>query len=171
MTVDRLLADPSIEIVVNLTVPAAHVEVGLRAISAGKHVHSEKPLALGTKQARTLLDLAADRGLRVGCAPDTFLGGAHQTCRKLVDETPERYFYPNQYANESNPRGHYEGTGQEIWEQTGGRVTHFVAGIGTSGTVMGTSRRLKDYRLDLDQFVEDHEAKLRDLQSPHGAGF
>ena len=86
MSVDALLADPSIEIVVNLTVPLAHVEVGVRAIEAGKHVHSEKPLGVATAQARTLLERAAARGVRVGCAPDTFLGGSHQTCRKLIDE-------------------------------------------------------------------------------------
>jgi len=86
MSVDALLGDPSIEIVVNLTVPLAHVEVGLRAIEAGKHVYSEKPLGVATAQARTLLDRAAARGVRVGCAPDTFLGGSHQTCRKLIDE-------------------------------------------------------------------------------------
>jgi predicted dehydrogenase len=85
-TVEGLLADPGIEIVVNLTVPLAHVEVGLRAIAAGKHVHSEKPLAIDTAEARPLLDAAKAKGLRVGCAPDTFLGGAHQTCRRLIDD-------------------------------------------------------------------------------------
>jgi predicted dehydrogenase len=86
MSVDGMLADPSIQIVVNLTIPAAHVEVGLKALAAGKHVHSEKPLGLTTAEARPLLQLAKERGLRVGCAPDTFLGGSHQTCRKLIDE-------------------------------------------------------------------------------------
>jgi cysteine synthase B len=71
--------------------------------------------------------------------------GAIRLCRKLVAENPEKYFYPDQYSNESNPRAHYLGTGGEIWEQTRGRVTHFVAGIGTSGTVMGTGRRLKSH--------------------------
>jgi len=84
-SVDALLADREIEIVVNLTVPLAHVEVGLRVIEAGKHVHSEKPLGITTAEARPLLDAARERNLRVGCAPDTFLGGAHQTCRKLID--------------------------------------------------------------------------------------
>ena len=86
VSVDTLLADPGIEIVVNLTVPLAHVAVGLRAIAAGKHVHSEKPLAIDTAEARQLLDAAAAKGVRVGAAPDTFLGGAHQTCRRLIDE-------------------------------------------------------------------------------------
>jgi predicted dehydrogenase len=85
-SVDALLADPSVEIIVNLTVPLAHVEVDLKAIAAGKHVHSEKPLAIDTAEAKPLLDAAKAKGLRVGCAPDTFLGGAHQTCRKLIDD-------------------------------------------------------------------------------------
>jgi len=86
VSVEALLADPAIEIVVNLTVPLAHVEVGLRAVAAGKHVHSEKPLGIDVAEARRLLDAAAARGVRVGAAPDTFLGGAHQTCRRLIDE-------------------------------------------------------------------------------------
>jgi predicted dehydrogenase len=85
-TVDELLRDESIEIVVNLTTPGAHVEVGLSALAAGKHVHSEKPLGLTVADASRLLEAAARRGLRVGCAPDTFLGGGHQTCRRLVDD-------------------------------------------------------------------------------------
>lgn len=85
-TVEALLADPAIAIVVNLTVPLAHIEVGLKAVAAGKHVHSEKPLAISTAEARPLLDAAKQAGVRVGSAPDTFLGGAHQTCRKLIDD-------------------------------------------------------------------------------------
>jgi cysteine synthase B len=71
--------------------------------------------------------------------------GAIRLVRQLVADSPSKYFYPDQYSNESNPRAHYLGTGREIWEQTGGRVTHFVAGIGTTGTIMGTGRRLKEY--------------------------
>ena len=71
--------------------------------------------------------------------------GAIRLVRQLVAENPGKYFYPDQYSNESNPRAHYLGTGREIWEQTGGRVTHFVAGIGTTGTIMGTGKRLKEY--------------------------
>lgn len=85
VTIDALLADPSIEIVLNLTVPKAHVAVGLRAVEAGKHVHSEKPLGVTFAEARRLVDAAAARGVRVGCAPDTFLGGAHQEARRLID--------------------------------------------------------------------------------------
>jgi S-sulfo-L-cysteine synthase (O-acetyl-L-serine-dependent) len=71
--------------------------------------------------------------------------GAIVAAREVVDATPGRYYYPNQYANDSNWKAHYDGTAVEILEQTGGRVTHFVTGIGTSGTIMGTSRRLHDH--------------------------
>jgi S-sulfo-L-cysteine synthase (O-acetyl-L-serine-dependent) len=70
--------------------------------------------------------------------------GAIRLCRQILHETPERYFKPDQYFNTANPQAHYETTGPEIWQQTQGRVTHFVAGIGTSGTIMGTGRYLKE---------------------------
>lgn len=85
-SVAELLADPAIEVVINLTIPAAHAEVALAALEAGKHVYSEKPLALSREEARRILDFAQTKGLRVGSAPDTFLGGGLQTCRKLIDD-------------------------------------------------------------------------------------
>jgi cysteine synthase B len=69
--------------------------------------------------------------------------GAIVLCRKIYQENPDRYFKPDQYNNEANPLAHFETTGPEIWRQTSGAVTHFVAGIGTSGTIMGTGRYLK----------------------------
>lgn len=85
VTVEDLLGDPAVEVVLNLTVPQAHVEVGLKALAAGKHVYSEKPLAVSFADGERLVEAGRAAGLRVGCAPDTFLGGAHQTCRALVD--------------------------------------------------------------------------------------
>ena len=70
--------------------------------------------------------------------------GAIRLCRKILAEAPERYFKPDQYNNAANPQAHYETTGPEIWRQTAGNVTHFVAGIGTGGTIMGTGRYLKE---------------------------
>jgi cysteine synthase B len=90
--------------------------------------------------------------------------GAIRLARQLVDEHPDKYFYPNQYGNESNPRGHYETTGREIWAQTGGRVTHFVTGIGTSGTVMGTGRRLKDYNKAIEVYAVEPDDSLHGLE-------
>ena len=70
--------------------------------------------------------------------------GAIRLCRQILHETPGRYFKPDQYFNPANPVAHYETTGPEIWHQTQGRITHFVAGIGTGGTIMGTGRYLKE---------------------------
>ena len=85
-SVEELLADPSIEIVINLTIPGAHAAVGLAALEAGKCVYNEKPLAVSREDGRRVVDKALERGLLLGGAPDTFLGGGHQTCRKLVDD-------------------------------------------------------------------------------------
>ena len=85
VTVDGLLRDPEIDMILNLTTPDAHAELNLRALEAGKHVYTEKPFAVTREDARKVLRLASEKGLRTGCAPDTFLGGGHQTCRKLID--------------------------------------------------------------------------------------
>jgi predicted dehydrogenase len=84
-TVAELLDDPEVELVLNLTIPNAHAEIALAALAAGKSVYNEKPLAVRREEARPMLDLASTKGLLVGCAPDTFLGGGLQTCRKLID--------------------------------------------------------------------------------------
>ncbi len=73
-----------------------------------------------------------------------------QTARQIAEENPELYFRPDQYNNPVNWKSHYDTTGVEIWEQTAGLVTHFVAGIGTSGTLMGTGRRLKAFNPDIE---------------------
>jgi cysteine synthase B len=70
--------------------------------------------------------------------------GAIRQVQEIVAADPEKYFYPDQYSNPANWQAHYRTTANEIWEQTGGRITHFVAGLGTSGTFMGTTRRLKE---------------------------
>jgi len=85
-TTEELLADPEIEVVLNLTVPAAHAAVGRAAVEAGKSVYNEKPLTIARDEGRMLLEAARKKKVLVGCAPDTFLGGGHQTCRKLIDE-------------------------------------------------------------------------------------
>ncbi|NLY94784.1 MAG: cysteine synthase family protein [Myxococcales bacterium] len=71
--------------------------------------------------------------------------GAIRLVREIVEREPDRYFYPDQYSNPSNPLAHYLGTGREILEQVGDEITHFVTGLGTSGTAMGTIRRLKEH--------------------------
>ena len=85
-TTGELLADPEIAIVVNLTTPGSHYEVNKLALEAGKSVHVEKPLSITREQGKELVELASASGLRLGGAPDTFLGGGIQTCRKLIDD-------------------------------------------------------------------------------------
>ena len=85
-SVEELLADPAIEVVLNLTVPQAHVEVTLQAIAAGKHVYTEKPLSISLREGERILALARKKGVRVGAAPDTFLGAGIQSCIRLINE-------------------------------------------------------------------------------------
>jgi predicted dehydrogenase len=85
-TPQALVSDPEIDIVLNLTLPGVHAELTMMALEAGKHVYTEKPLAATFQEGRQVLDFAKGRGLTVCCAPDTFLGGRLQTCRKLIDD-------------------------------------------------------------------------------------
>ncbi|MFC4302207.1 Gfo/Idh/MocA family protein [Cohnella boryungensis] len=85
-SVQELLADPEIQMVINLTIPAAHASVCLEALEAGKHVYVEKPLAVTREEGLRVLELARSKGLLVGSAPDTFLGGGIQTAVKLLDD-------------------------------------------------------------------------------------
>jgi predicted dehydrogenase len=85
-SVDELLANDDISLVINLTIPAVHAEVSMQILNAGKHVYCEKPLAVELKDGRQIMELARQKDLYVGCAPDTFLGAGLQTCRKLLDD-------------------------------------------------------------------------------------
>ena len=85
-TVEQMMADPSIQIIVNLTIPKAHAEVAIMACNAGKHVISEKPFAVTREEGRAILAAAKKNNVRTGGAPDTFLGAGHQLARKLIDD-------------------------------------------------------------------------------------
>ena len=80
----------------------------------------------------------------IGTPGDEGTDGAIRRVQKIVAADPQKYFYPDQYSNPANWQAHYHGTANEIWQQTAGRITHFVAGLGTSGTFVGTTRRLKE---------------------------
>jgi len=147
-TVDELLNDPEIDIVVNLTIPAVHAAVSLKALNAGKHVYSEKPLAIKLSDGKAIIDTAAAKGLRVGCAPDTFLFGQHQTARKVLDDGvigvpvaavgfmlghgPERW-HPN-------PDFFYAPGGGPMFDMGPYYVTCLVALLGPAVRVSGAAR-------------------------------
>ena len=97
---------------------------------------------------------------------DSLLGsdGAMIEAKRLVEEEPLKYFYADQYNNPSNWKAHYETTGVEIWEQTGGEITHFIACMGTSGTLMGTGRRLKEYNPDIQVISVEPSTPIHGLE-------
>ncbi|MDH3845965.1 MAG: cysteine synthase family protein, partial [Myxococcales bacterium] len=90
--------------------------------------------------------------------------GAIRKARELVAANPDRYFYSDQYSNPSNPRAHYLGTGQEILDQVGDEITHFVAGLGTSGTCMGTTRRLREHSRKIECIALEPAEALHGLE-------
>ncbi|MDQ4105599.1 MAG: cysteine synthase family protein [Actinomycetota bacterium] len=90
--------------------------------------------------------------------------GAIRKARRMYAEDPERYFYPDQYSNPANPRAHYESTAMEIWEQTGGEITHFVSGLGTSGTFVGTARRLRELNPEIKVISFEPDSPFHGLE-------
>ncbi len=90
--------------------------------------------------------------------------GAIREARRLAAQEPDRYFYADQYNNPANWQAHYETTGPEIWEQTDGTITHFVAGMGTGGTLMGTGRRLKEFNPSIQIAAVQPDAPLHGLE-------
>lgn len=106
-TIDALLENPEVDIVVNLTIPEAHFPVSKRSLEAGKHVYSEKPLVLSLEEGEELRAIAKAKGLSVGCAPDTFLGGAHQLARAYIDD--------GRAGRITSGSCHVMGPGMEMW--------------------------------------------------------
>src|SRR5262249_33429448 len=90
--------------------------------------------------------------------------GAIRKARRLYEENPNLYFYADQYNNPANWRAHYQTTGEEIWHQTEGKVTHFVAGLGTSGTFVGTGRRLKELNPGVELFSFQPDSPFHGLE-------
>jgi cysteine synthase B len=108
--------------------------------------------------------LAAYRAKLEETSPLEGTDGSRRRARELAAEDPEAFFYPDQYSNAANWKAHFETTGPEIWDQTGGRVTHFVAGLGTTGTFTGTSRFLKSRRADIACISAQPDAPLHGLE-------
>ncbi|MFC5468020.1 Gfo/Idh/MocA family protein [Cohnella suwonensis] len=147
-SVEELLNDPEIEMIINLTIPQAHANVCLQALEAGKHVYVEKPLAVTREDGLKVLELAKQKGLYVGCAPDTFLGGGIQTCVKLIEDgwigTPigatafmlgggPEDWHPN-------PEFFYQIGGGPMFDMGPYYLTALIALLGPIKTVTGMSR-------------------------------
>jgi cysteine synthase B len=90
--------------------------------------------------------------------------GAQRAARSIYAADPDRYFYADQYNNQANWQAHYRTTGPEVWEQTEGRITHFVAGLGTTGTMMGTGRRLKELNPEVELIAVQPDSPLHGLE-------
>jgi predicted dehydrogenase len=159
LRVDQLLRRDDIEIVINLTVPLAHTDVSLAVLNAGKHVHSEKPLGVNLAEARKVMELAAEKNLRVGCAPDTFLGGGHQTARKLIDDgaigTPVAgsafFMCPGHERWHPAPGFYYLRGGGPMLDMGPYYITDLVQLLGPVASIMGSTARPKSERLVTSQ--------------------
>ncbi len=90
--------------------------------------------------------------------------GAQLLAREMAEREPHKYFYPDQYNNEANWRAHFDGTGREIWEQTEGRVTHFLSGLATCGTFVGVSRRFKEYNPGVRAISMEPDSPIHGLE-------
>ena len=154
MSIDALLADPEVQLVVNLTIPRAHVEVGLKCLAAGKHVYSEKPLGITYAEGRTLLDAANKAALRIGSAPDTFLGGSHQQARAVVDSGAlgqivggTAFFQcPGHESWHPDPAFYYDIGGGPVLDMGPYYITDLVNLLGPVARVSAMSSRLRQQR-------------------------
>ncbi len=146
-TVDEIFKDDSIEVILNLTIPKAHVPIGLRAIKAGKHTYAEKPLGINRAEGKKLLAAAKKAGVRVGCAPDTFMGSGIQTARKLIDDgaigRPVAFtafmMCPGHEHWHPNPEFYYEVGGGPMFDMGPYYLTALLNLLGPVKRVMGAA--------------------------------
>jgi predicted dehydrogenase len=154
MSIDEMLASSEIQLIVNLTIPRAHVDVGLRALAAGKHVYSEKPLGINYAEGRKLLDAANKAGLRIGSAPDTFLGGSHQQARAVVDSGvlgqmvggSGFFMCPGHEAWHPDPAFYYDIGGGPVLDMGPYYITDLVNLLGPVARVSAMASRLRNQR-------------------------
>jgi predicted dehydrogenase len=153
-TVDELLQNSEVECVINLTIPRAHAEVACRCLEAGKSTYSEKPFAVTREEARAMTELAERKGLRLGSAPDTFLGGGHQTARKLIDDGAigrpiGGSAFMVCHGHESwhpSPQFYYETGGGPMFDMGPYYITDLVQLLGPVKSVTGYARKAFEQR-------------------------
>jgi len=144
----EILADPSIDIILNLTIPAAHTAVAMAAVKAGKSVYNEKPLCVKREEGAKLLKEAEKKSVLVGCAPDTFLGGGHQTTRKLIDEgwigepvgAQAFMLCPGHESWHPNPEFYYKAGGGPLFDMGPYYLTALINLLGPVRRVTGSTR-------------------------------
>ncbi|MFI8523954.1 Gfo/Idh/MocA family protein [Promicromonospora sukumoe] len=154
LTVDELVSDPEVDLVLNLTIPAAHAEVALRAIAGGKAVYGEKPLAATPADARAVLDAGRAAGVRVGCAPDTVLGTGIQTARKAIDDgaiglpvaATATMTTPGHERWHPNPDFYYQPGGGPLLDMGPYYVTTLVTLLGPVESVVGAASHTRATR-------------------------
>ncbi|WP_285250814.1 Gfo/Idh/MocA family oxidoreductase [Pseudarthrobacter sp. fls2-241-R2A-168] len=154
VSVDELLAADDVELVLNLTIPAAHAEVALKAIAAGKSVYGEKPLAATAAEARTVLEAAREAGVVVGCAPDTVLGTGIQTARKAIDDgligapisASATMVTPGHERWHPNPDFYYQPGGGPLLDMGPYYVTALVTLLGPVVSVTGAASHTRSER-------------------------
>jgi predicted dehydrogenase len=155
VSLDEMLADPEIAIIINLTPPQAHAEISQRAITAGKHVYSEKPFAITLAEARQLVAAAEAAGLRIGSAPDTFLGGGHQAVRQLIDEGrigqvvggAATFATPGMEMWHPNPFFFFERGGGPVLDIGCYPITQLVNCLGPVESVVGHASKGREVRI------------------------
>ena len=152
LTKDKIIIEPT----------SGNTGIGLAMIGTVKGYHIQIVLSAAVSVERQKM-IKAFGGEIILTDPELGTDGAIMKVRELLEENPDRYFNPNQFSNEYNKIAHYSTTAEEIWEQTKGRITHFVSSLGTSGTIMGVGKRLKEKNPDI-QIIEAQPVKGHYIQ-------
>lgn len=147
LTKDKIIIEPS----------SGNTGIGLALVCAVKEYYLEivMPETMSVERRKIMTAYGAKITLTPG---DERMNGAEDYVKNLVEKNPKKYFYPNQFANENNPLAHYRYTAEEIIEDTDGEIDVFIAGLGTSGTLMGVSKRLKEYNPNIKIIGVEPEA-------------
>jgi predicted dehydrogenase len=153
--VDELLKDETVDLILNLTTPQSHFRVSSQGLEAGKHVYSEKPLALSREEAETLVKTARRHDVRLGCAPDTFLGGGQQTARKLIDDGAigkplggtAFVLTPGPESWHPSPEFYYQTGGGPVFDMGPYYITALVNLLGPVRRVTSIARRSFEHRV------------------------
>ncbi|NQU40750.1 MAG: Gfo/Idh/MocA family oxidoreductase [Lentisphaerae bacterium] len=181
-TLEEILADPEIEIIVNLTTPQGHFPVAMQAVEAGKSVHNEKPVVLTRDEGRQLLAAAKAKGVRVGSAPDTFMGGGIQTCRKLIDDGwigqpigAQAFMFCHGHESwHPDPEFYYKVGGGPMFDMGPYYLTALVSLLGPVKRVTGSARisfpertitSAKKYGQKVDVEIPTHVTGIMDFAS------